>query len=373
MPHLSVVVPTYNEAATIQDVLRHVVAACEGTDFEVVVVDDNSPDGTGRLVEAMGREDRRVRLVLRTHERGLATAVIEGIRRSSGTYVVVMDSDFQHPPATIPKLLEAATTQRADLVVASRYAPGGAVKGFPLSRKVISWGAKAISVVALSRVRHFHITDPMSGFFLVRRDAVDPEALRPRGYKILIEVLVRGRVERATEVGFTFDTRKGGVSKLRLKTQYDYFLHVVGLGFADRENQRLLVFAIVGMTGILVNAGLYEVAKRLLHVPNDPIALLLPAALAREASILWNFTWNDLVTFRDLRGQAHAGFLARVLRFNLVSLLSFGAYLGIFYLLVALGLHDLAALLIAILTTFLVNYRGNRRWTYERRKESPNA
>ncbi|MBI2079019.1 MAG: glycosyltransferase family 2 protein [Euryarchaeota archaeon] len=381
MPHLSVVVPTYNEAASIEEVLRQIGDACAGVDYEIVVVDDNSPDGTSQLVEESSRKDPRVRLVLRTRERGLATAVIEGIRRATGTFVVVMDSDFQHPPTTIPKLLSAAQDQRADLVVASRYAKGGSVSGFPFSRRVISWGAKTLSVFALSRVRHFRITDPMSGFFLVRRDVVDPDELRPRGYKILIEVLVRGRIERATEVGFPFETRRGGESKLRLKTQYDYFLHVLGLGFADRENRRFLLFAMIGITGIVVNGGLFEILKRTppyyslqnaLDV-TEATLLLIPASLAREASILWNFWWNDLVTFRDLRTHAHAGFWHRVLRFNLVSVFAWAAYLGIFYLLVSFGLGHLTSLLVAILLTFPLNCGGNRRWTYEGRREKADA
>lgn len=382
MSRVSIVLPTFNEAGQIRDLLRQLEDACNGLDYEIVVVDDNSPDGTHGIVTEASRSNPRIVPVLRTTEKGLATAVIEGFRRATGDYVVAMDSDFQHPPETVPKLLEAAERADADLAVASRYAPGGEVHGFPLVRRIISWGAKTLSVVFLPRVRHFKITDPMSGFFLVRRSRIDPERLTPRGYKILIEVIAKGEIRRATEVGFVFATRRGGQSKLRLRTQVDYFLHVLSLGLSDPENRRLFWFALVGATGIVVNAGLFEILKRTppfealqvhLGVP-EATFLLIPASIAREASILWNFYWNDVLTFRDLRRHAHAGFLHRVLRFNAVSIFAWIAYLGIFYLLVTIGLGHLTSILIAILLTFFFNYRGNRRWTYApRREETPDG
>lgn len=372
MPHLSVVVPTFNEAAHVRELLGEIGRACAPYDYEIVVVDDNSPDGTyPRVVEAQ-RENPRIVPVLRATERGLATAVIEGLRRAQGELVVVLDSDFQHPPATIPQLVEAAQKNNADLVVASRYAAGGAVTGFPFRRRVVSWGAKTLAVLGLPRVRRFRITDPMSGFFLVRRGAVPPDALRPLGYKILVEILARGRIDRAEEVGYRFESRRGGESKLGIRTQWDYFRHVAALALADPENRRLLLFLAVGLTGIVVNAGAYELLKRLLHA-TTPTLLLIPATLAREVAILWNFAWNDSITFRDLRAQAQAGFFRRVVRFNLVSAFAWAVYLGLFYLLVVLAVDDLIALLAAIAVTFVINYRGNRQWTYAARADSRGA
>jgi dolichol-phosphate mannosyltransferase len=373
MPLLSVVVPTYREADHIQELLQAIANACEGKDYEIIVVDDNSPDGThAKVVEEQARNPRIVP-VLRVHEKGLATAVIEGMRRARGEYVVVMDSDFQHPPATVPELFEAAQRTNADVVVASRYVAGGAVTGFPFHRRVISWGAKMLAVVALPPVRHFHITDPMSGFFLVRKAAIDVESLNPIGYKILVEVLARGRIQRASEVGFRFDVRRGGESKLRLSTQRDYFRHVLRLAFKDRENQRAMMFLLVGLTGVIVNIWVHELVKRTFDVPETVPLILIPASIAREVSIVWNFTFNELVTFRDLREKAHAGFFHRVLRFNIVSIFAWVAYLGIFTALVYVHIDDVVALLLAIALTFVVNYRGNRRWTYAAKPESTNA
>jgi dolichol-phosphate mannosyltransferase len=373
MALLSVVLPTYNEAGHIQEVLAQVAAACAGIDYEIVVVDDNSPDKTIEKVREAAAKDPRIVPVLRTTEKGLATAVIEGMRRSTGEFVVVMDSDFQHPPATVPKLLEAAQRENAEIVVASRYVPGGSAVGFPLTRRIISWGARTLAIVALPSVRHHHITDPMSGFFLVRRSAVDPDALRPRGYKILVEVIAKAHAQRATEVGFAFAERRGGVSKLRLKTQYDYFMHVLSLAVRDRENLRLLLFGLIGVTGIVVNYAVYEASKRFFHDPSS-LVLLIPASIARETAILWNFAWNDGLTFRDLRARAPGGFFHRLLKFHLVSLISAVAYLALFYLLYDLGhIQDSHAVLLAIILTFFLNYSGNRRWTYAKRREAANG
>jgi dolichol-phosphate mannosyltransferase len=378
MVQLSVVVPTFNEGSHIVEFLRDLEAANAGRDYEILVVDDNSPDGTHAKVAAYARGHPRVVPVLRLKEKGLATAVIEGMRRSRGEYVAVMDSDYQHPPETVPRLLDAALKDGADCVVASRYAAEGTVTGFPLSRRVISWGARTLAVLGLPVVRRFRVRDPMSGFFLVRRDRVPIEELRPRGYKILLEVLARARLERVVEVGFPFQNRRAGESKLRLRTQYDYFLHVLKLAWADRENRRLALFSLVGASGILVNLAVIALLvegqgwdERLQVEAAGQLFLVgtfLAGVVAREAAVLWNFTWNDRVTFGDKRAGAHAGFFHRMFRFHVVSLGAFLVYLVVFYPLVHFGAHYVLASLVAILLSFFLNYRGNVNWTYERRK-----
>lgn len=380
MVQLSIVVPTFNEGGHILDFLRDLEAANDGRDYEILVVDDNSPDGTHAKVVGYARHHPRVVPILRTTEKGLATAVIEGLRRSRGEHVVVMDSDYQHPPETVPRLHDAALRENADCVVGSRYMPGGSVVGFPLSRRVISWGARTLAILALPIVRRFRVRDPMSGFFLVRRDRVAIESLKPRGYKILLEVLARAQLDRVIEVGFPFQNRRAGQSKLRVQTQYDYFLHVVALAWRDRENRRLGLFSLVGASGILVNLLIIALlvdylgwGERLHTRLAGQVFLLgtfFAGVAAREAAVLWNFTWNDIVTFGDKRADAHAGFLHRMFRFHVVSLGAFLVYLVIFYPLVHVRVHYLPASILAILASFFLNYRGNVRWTYERRRKT---
>ena len=384
MVRLSVVLPTYNEATHIVDFLRDLSAVLADIDHEVVVVDDNSPDGTHARVEAFSRENPRIVPVLRVNEKGLATAVIEGMRRSRGTFVAVMDSDYQHPPATVPRLLAAAESNDADLVAASRYTRGGSDVGFGFVRRTISWGARIIAKVALPGLRRHRMTDPMTGFFLVRRDRVPFDRLRPRGYKILLEIIGRADLRRAVEIPYTFEARRAGESKLGIGTQVDYLLHVGQLALVDRENRRMASFALVGATGIVVNVGVLALLIEVFHwgslgiLPGMGDRSLYLGELAagivgREAGILWNFVFNDRFTFHDKRADAHAGYFGRMLRFHLVSLWSFLVYLLVYYPLLFAGLHYTWAAVLAILAGFIVNYVGNHRWTYQRRRETHDA
>lgn len=378
---LSVVVPTFNEAENIRPFLAQLEAPLQGRDYEIVVVDDNSPDGTHRIVAEYAAKHPRVRLVLREHEKGLATAVIEGMRRSDGDFVVVMDSDGQHPAETVPQLLDAAIGQDADCVVASRYAKGGSVTGFPVSRKVISWGARMLAIWGLPVVRRFKVRDPMSGFFLVRRAQVPLERLRPLGYKILVEVLARSDLRRVAEVGYAFKVRTAGESKLKIKTQVDYFRHVVRLGVEDRQNRRLVKFGIVGATGVAVHLSIqYFLSDHwgwrwlfpfLFMEREYHWGTFAAGAAARELALLWNFVWNDRFTFRHETPHADAGYLQRMFRFHIVSFTSFLGYLLVFGILAALSMHYLAASAIAIFAAFFLNYSGNVRWTYARRATPP--
>lgn len=383
MPQLSIVVPTYNEGSHIVEFLADVEKAVTGRDYEIVVVDDNSPDGTHAKVADYARAHPRVKPVLRTKEKGLATAVIEGMRQSVGDYVVVMDSDFQHPPEAVPRLLDAALAEHADCVVASRYATGGTVTGFPLLRRIISWGARTLAVVGIPAVRRFKVRDPMSGFFLVRRDRVEVAHLRPLGYKILLEVLARAPLRKVTEVGFAFQNRRAGESKLRMKTQVDYFRHVVQLAFVAPENRRLFYFTLVGASGVVVNLALIELLsnqigwgdRALIPVAGQVFLLgaLVAAIVAREAAILWNFVWNDRFTFHLERRRARSRYTGRLLRFHVVSMWSFLAYLAVYYPLIHFGVPEVPAGLVAILLSFFLNYSGNVKWTYASRGDAHEA
>lgn len=354
VPWLSVVIPTYNEAANIGPLLTALRAALGSVPVEFVVVDDNSKDGTPEAARAALPE---ARVIVRKDERGLATAVVRGLREAAGTYVAVMDADFQHPPSAVLAMLEKALDEDADLVIGSRYADGGSQGNFGPVRRLISWGAGTIGRVALPPVRRFKLTDPMSGLFLVRRDKVDADALRPAGYKILLEILGRAPLERVVEVGYVFQDRRGGESKLGAGVMGQYLAHAVRLGIDHPDNRRMAKFALVGLTGVLVNLAILWALHGQLGLHD-----LVAVPIAVEASILSNFLLNDRFTFKD-RQRGHVA--QRLAQFNVVSLVALVVNLAAYTVLAkGLGVHYLVAEAVAIVVAFGANYAGNLHWTY---------
>ncbi len=229
-PLLTLVAPTRNEAENVAGLVRELSKALDGIAYELLFVDD-SDDETPRAIREAMRGDRRVRLLHREDGQrvgGLATAVVAGIHQARGEFVCVIDGDLQHPPALVPTLLTAA--QDADVVVASRYIAGGSSAGLGgVTRQVVSRGSRAAAVALFPRLRH--CSDPMSGFFLFRRAVVEGVELRPYGFKILLEILVRGHWSRLTEIPYTFKERAAGASKADVSQGAAYLHHLSELRF----------------------------------------------------------------------------------------------------------------------------------------------
>jgi len=222
---LSLIAPTYNERENVSTLASRVHQALEGYRYELIVVDDNSPDGTAEVAEALAGQ-YPIRVICRKDERGLATAVVAGFRAAQGKVLGVIDADLQHPPEMLPGLLQAIR-EGADVAVGSRYVAGGGVEGWSLTRKIMSRGAGGFARVLLSSARQ--VKDPMSGFFLFRSGVIEGVELKPIGYKILLEVIARGNVKQVKEVPYVFREREKGQSKLNLKEQRTYIQHVCGL------------------------------------------------------------------------------------------------------------------------------------------------
>ncbi len=225
MPSLSVVVPTYNEAENAEPLVARVTKALADVDFELIVVDD-STDGTYRVLADIARGTPRLRAIHRTDRRGLASAVTDGIKLATGDVVCVLDADLQHPAEALPTLTGALEDTGADLAIGSRYVPGGGYQ-FNVARKIVSHVGTAMARMLLGRARA--ISDPLSGFFAFRRSVVDGVRLRPIGFKILLEILVRGRVARVVEVPYNFAARGAGVSKLTAAQNLEYLRHLLML------------------------------------------------------------------------------------------------------------------------------------------------
>ncbi len=219
---VSVILPTYNERECLGPLAPRLDAAVHPWPHEVIVVDDDSPDGTGALVRSFG-EGRGWRLVTRTGVRGLSGAVLVGFAAAGGRVLVVMDADGSHPPETVPLLVRAILDDGADVAVASRFVPGGSDLGLHGLRRAVSWGATRLAR-PLTKVR-----DPMSGFFAVRRELLDGVGLTPVGYKIGLEVLVKCRPTRIREIPFVFGGRIAGTSKLGSRQVIAYVEHIFRL------------------------------------------------------------------------------------------------------------------------------------------------
>ncbi len=361
MPELSVVVPTFNEVPNVPVLLRRLHGAlADYADYEVVVVDDNSLDGTAEVARSL-EGDYPVRVIVRRNERGLASAVIEGFRQSRGDVVGVIDADLQHPPEKLPELLQAVR-DGADVVVASRYETGGGIEGWTLGRKIVSRGARLLAYIFTPSSHRSR--DPLSGFFLMRRSDIEGVALRPISYKILLEILVRGSVQRVASVPFSFADREAGQSKYGMGEQRNYLLHLARLMPADRELRRFVRFCLVGGSGVLVNMGLLwfftEVAG---------LYYLVASAIAVEFAVINNFLWNDTWTFRDRCSAGGHMRWRRFLKFNLVSLAGLCINVSLLWLFTShLGVYYLLSNLVGIAAATMWNFLVNSRWTWQPRK-----
>ncbi len=229
--YLSLVLPTYNEGSSIEGIIRQLCRELDGRipgRYELIVVDDDSPDGTWSIAQSLVSKYPQLVVIRRRHERGLATAVIRGWQAAQGEVLGVMDADLQHSPLVLPELLEAART--ADLVVASRYMAAGGLGDLNWVRRFASHAARLLALMMLPEVAG-QISDPMSGYFLVRRGMISHVRLSPLGYKTLIEILARGRKGRVAEVGYVFRERQNGASKIGPRIFLDYVRHLLRLRF----------------------------------------------------------------------------------------------------------------------------------------------
>lgn len=325
--YLSLVVPTYNEGKNIHNLVKILCRLLDEAthgDYELIIVDDNSPDGTWQIAQDLMPDYPKLRVMRRQHERGLSTAVVRGWQVARGQVLGVIDGDLQHPPETLLQLL-AAIAQGADMAVASRHVEGGGVSNWSAARRFLSRGAQLLGLVILPSVIG-RVSDPMSGYFMVRRTAIADQTLDPMGYKILIEVLGRGNIDLVAEVGYVFQERQAGESKVTWKQYIEYIQHLLRLRFQKRAHLsqrsafpflRFLRFGIVGFSGVFVDMAVFYLLRGQLGLP-----IARSTILSAEVAVINNFLWNDLWTFGDISKQqpGRRQRLKRFLKFNLVCL-----------------------------------------------------
>jgi glycosyltransferase involved in cell wall biosynthesis len=368
-PALSIVVPTKDEAENIAPLVEELERVLPNEQMEIVFVDD-STDGTPDAVRAAARRARReVKLIHRPEGQrmgGLSGAVVRGIEAARAEHVCVMDGDLQHPPALVGKLYAAAHETGADLVIASRYrTEDKRVRSFKFIRAAVSKLTGAAAKVLFPRALR-NVTDPMSGFFLVRREALDVSLLRPRGFKILLEILLRTPRLRVAEVPFIFGTRYAGDSKAGLQEGANYLKQLLDLRFGHRFF-RFARFAAVGASGLLVNVLAFAAFSYWagLHY-------LIAAVLATQVSTTWNFVLTEKWVFRNHESKRSLGM--RVAMFFSMNNLALGVRGPMLIVLVAgLGMNDVLSNFLTLVFLTVVRFSVSDAWIWgkQRTRERP--
>jgi dolichol-phosphate mannosyltransferase len=299
-PELSVIVPTFNERDNVTVLYRRLEATLPNVAWEVVFVDDNSPDGTWDVVRALAQRDSRVRCVRRIGRRGLSGACIEGILASSAPFVAVIDADLQHDETQLPKMLLLLASDQADLVVGSRYIEGYKSEGFNKQRA----GASALATEVARKMLRVEIADPMSGFFMVRRDRFEELApkLSVHGFKILLDLVATAHGSlRAVEIPYTFGARQHGESKLDSMVALDFLGLVLAKLSNDTVSLRFILFAMVGGIGLVVHLTTLFIALRAFKAP-----FAEAQAAGAIVAMTSNFILNYFLTYRDQRLKGFA-------------------------------------------------------------------
>ena len=372
---VTIVSPTYNEAANVPRLVQEVDAALSGMDYELLIADDNSPDQTWAVAQELAAQYLRVRVLRRTKDRGLSPAVIEGFLSSSSDYVGVIDADLQHNPAILPQMI-AALDSGAEIAVASRYVEGGGTGTWNASRKFQSWVATKLAQTFLG----VGISDPMSGYFILRRKDFNHihNQLDSGGFKILLEICARLAPSKVAEIPYTFRERVAGESKLSSKIILQYLEQLWNLSHFSRYiSIGFIKFALVGASGTIVNLCAFLAFARLLGLRDWRIS-----ALATLVANLTNYLFNNAWTFVDrghggwsqLRGYISylglslAGLTASTLTFAALTR-AYGAYLhhnaSKESYVAALGFQ-----LIAILIGTFFNYKLTSRFTWREKEPS---
>ena len=354
MTMVSVIVPTFNERKNMRPLIKRIDMSIKDMKHEIIVVDDNSQDGTAQAVRELSKK-YPVRLVVRKNEKGLATAVLEGFKQAKGDVYAVIDADLQHPPeALMPLIYEACNGN--DIAIGSRYAgeQGKDTFGeFKLHRKVMSKGANMLAKVLVPKAAN--VKDIQSGFFAMKKSVIQGVELKPTGYKILLEILAMGNYKIVKEVSYDFGKREYGSSKLGATTIFNYIHHLISLTLREKESRRLVKFMATGLAGIDFSVGLLWFMTEIMG-----IFYLVSGVISKEVGIVFSFVLSEFWVFNDrvlpyMRTAKDS--IKRLVKFNINRILSIfivTACMAIFT--EFFGLNYIISNLIGICIAFPFNY-----------------
>lgn len=292
---LSVIIPTFNERDNVSEVVDRLEHCLRGEAWEVIFVDDDSPDGTAERVREMAQRNPRIRCIQRIGRRGLSSACVEGMMSSSSPYLAVMDGDCQHDETVLSRMLGILKAGDVDVVVGSRYTNGGGIGSWDTSRARMSRFATRVSRAV---IKH-DLSDPMSGFFALRREVLELAVrnFSSVGFKILLDLVASSpRSLRLTEIPYKFRNRHAGESKLDSQALWGYLMLLADKFLGGIVPVRFLSFALVGAVGVLVHFAVLTALYRVASLP-----FTIGQAVAAVIAMMSNFTLNNILTYRDMR------------------------------------------------------------------------
>jgi dolichol-phosphate mannosyltransferase len=323
MIRLSVILPTYNESKNVQILIPKIVEVLEkaALSFEIIVVDDDSPDLTWEIVRQKFAKDSRIKVIRRINKKGLSSAVLEGMEIAQGELYGVMDADLQHDENIIPKMVQEISD--VEVVVGSRVVEDGGYGEWTFSRKFMSQAATFIAKLFFP----LPIGDPMSGFFIIKKELYDEIAseINPRGFKILLEFVARKKGVRAKEVGYVFKSRIHGETKLSGSVINNYLLALFDIRFGKFISITFLKYAVTGFVGVFVNLIGQFLATEVLNLKEEGKVYSsfsrpsMAVAIGFEIAVLSNYIMNNLWTFRSSRLKGFKNNLTGFIRFQIVS------------------------------------------------------
>ncbi|RMD45280.1 glycosyltransferase family 2 protein [Candidatus Pacearchaeota archaeon] len=352
---LSIVIPTYNEKDNIKNIVQKVLSEFKKNKIkgELIIVDDNSPDGTGKILDNLKKSEKRLIVIKRKAKLGLSSAVLDGWKVARGNVLGVMDADLSHPPEKIIELYNPLKKGDANIAIGSRYIPGGKIIGWGIKRKMMSRVATLLSRV-FTEVR-----DPMSGFFLVKKECIKNAGLNPRGFKILLEVLIKCKSLKIKEVPITFTNRIRGKSKAGIGEVLSLLKNLAGyLKYKKTVINEFVKFGIVGTTGAIINLSiLYLLTEKL------GLYYILSAIISFLVAMSSNFFLNKIWTFKE---KIKIQIKKKYLKFGVVSTFSLLVNLTFLYIFTEVfGIYYLISQAIAIAIAWLLNFIGNKIWTFQ--------
>lgn len=356
MVEVSIVIPTYNEKENIKNLIQQIQTEFKKNSIkgEIIIVDDNSPDGTGELLDNLKKKEKNIKVIHRRGKLGLSSAVLEGWKIASGNVLGVMDADLSHPPGKIHELYNPIKNNQADFTIGSRYIEGGEIEGWDFKRKLISRAATLLAKPFTN------VNDPMTGFFMIKKECVNYNEINPKGFKILLELILKSNYKKIKEIPIKFTNRVKGKSKAGTSEIIFYLRNLLGYKNYIRGGiKEFFKFACVGLIGTFVNILiLYLLTEKL------GIYYLFSAVIAFVIAMTNNFIWNKMWTFGE---EIKLNIGEKYLKFSLVSIAALIVNLFFLYIFTEIfGIYYIISQALAIGISLVINFFGNKIWTFKK-------